>query len=175
MIQVSDMSFEHLNDPLKGVDACDRILKADPGAAGAQRQLIWFYAMTLQRAKLLKQIESAVKSQKEPRESYGYFFLADSFRTKFAVQLNQRWHESAPDEEVFQVARVLHLPNADADSPDSATTTVEGDDARPAADRSRQELLEELLSRFPHNIELLAHLALDRLNSGDAAGAAALL
>lgn len=175
MIQVSDISFEHLNDPLKGVDACQRILKADPRAAGAQRQLIWFYAMTLQRAKLLKQIESAIKAEREPREAYAYFFLADSFRTKFAVQLNQRWHESAPNEEVFEIARVLHLPNADADSPESATTASDDDEAQPATGRSKRELLEELLIRFPHNIELLAYLAQDRLISGDVAGAAALL
>lgn len=175
MIQVSDLSFEHLNDPLKGVDACHRILKADPQAAGAQRQLIWFYAMTLQRAKLLKQIESAVNAQKEPREAYAYFFLVDSFRSKFAIHLNQRWHESAPDEPAFQIARVLHLQNADTDSPNSATTTVNGDEPRPAAGPSKRELVEELLIRFPHNIELLAYLAQDRLNSGDAAGAATLL
>ena len=35
--------------------------------------------------------------------------------------------------------------------------------------------MEKLLTRFPHNIELLAYLAQDRLNSGDAAGAATLL
>lgn len=175
MIQVSDMSFEHLNEPLKGVDACHRILKVDSRAAGAQKQLIWFYTMTLQRAKLLKQIDSAVKAKKEPRESYAYYFLVDSFRSKFAVQLNQRWHESAPDEEVFQVARALHLPNEDADSPDSATTAADGSETSPAAGRSKRELLEKLLIRFPHNIELLAYLAQDRLNSGDVAGAAALL
>lgn len=175
MIQVSELSFEHLNDPLKGVDACHRILKVDPLAAGAQRQLIWYYAMTLQRAKLLQQIESAVKAQREPREAYAYYFLADSFRTKFAVKLNQRWQELAPDEEVFQVARVLHLPSTDADSPVSTATAPDGDQTQPAISRSKRELLEDLLVRFPHNIELLANLAQDRLSSGDAVGAAALL
>ena len=173
MIQVSELSFEHLNDPLKGVDACQRILKVDPRAAGAQRQLIWFYAMTLQRAKLLKQIESAIKAQREPRESYAYYFLADSFRSKFAMQLNQRWQTTAPDEEAFQVARLLHLSNEDADTPDA--TTADADETSSAAGRSKRELLEKLLTRFPHNIELLAYLAQDRLNSGDAAGAATLL
>lgn len=175
MIEVSKMTFTHLNNPLRGVQACQRILRNDPRAAGAHQQLIWFYAMTLQREQLLKQIRAATQAQREPPEAYVYFFLADSFRSSIAVTLNKQWLQSTPNEEAFQVAHVLHLPDSDADSSVTPTTVSVGTDPQPSAGRSKRERVAELLKRFPHNLELLAYVAQDRLTTGDVSGAASLL
>lgn len=175
MIEVSKIAFSHLNDPLKGRAACERILRVDPRAAGAHQQLIWFYAMTLQREPLLKQIRAAIAAQQEPREAYVYYFLVDSFRSSSAVKLNERWLETSPNEELFQVARVLHLQDSEADLPGSSVADSDGDQAAPAAGSSKSELVDDLLKRFPHNVELLAFKAQERIAAGDTDGVATLL
>lgn len=174
MIEVSKITFSHLNDPLRGVQACQRILRNDPRAAGAHQQLIWFYAMTLQREQLLKQIRAAVQAKSEPREAYVYFFLADTYRSGIAVTLNEQWLQSTSNEETFLVAHALHLPDADADSSVTPTTGSVGAEPQPSAGRSKRERVNELLRRFPQNLELLAYAAQDRLTFGDVAAAAEL-
>ncbi len=175
MIELSKLAFTHLNDPLKGVDACERILRNDPQAAGAQQQLIWFYAMTLQREKLLRQIRTAINVQREPREAYVYFFLVDTFRSDSAVQVNERWLESAPEAELFQVAHVLQRPDSESDSSDDSAAPPAGEARRPPAGRSKLEQVDELLNRFPHNVELLAYMAEERITAGDIDGVTTLL
>lgn len=175
MIELSKLAFTHLNDPPTGVEACERILRNDPRAAGAHQQLIWFYAMTLQREKLLQQIRAAVEVQREPREAYVYFFLADTLRSDGAAKLNERWLEAAPDAELFLVARVLQLPDSETESPDTPSPTPVGSPLNSKSGRSKLELVDELLNRFPHNIELLAYKADDRVANGDIEGVAALM
>lgn len=175
MIELSKLSFTHLNDPLRGVEACERILRNKSHATGAHQQLIWFYAMTLQRDQLVKQIRAAIAAQQEPREAYLYYFLADTFRSNDAVKLNERWLESSPDKECFQVARVLHLQDSEAESSDSSATTSNSDHPAPITGRSKLELVEELLKRFPHNVELLAYAAQKRITAGDVDGVTTLL
>ncbi|MFM9960120.1 MAG: tetratricopeptide repeat protein [Planctomycetaceae bacterium] len=175
LIEVSKIAFTHLNDPLKGRDACERILRIDPRAAGAHQQLIWFHAMTLQREKLLQQILAAIAAQQEPREAYVYFFLADTLRSSTAVQLNAHWLEANRDEEMFLVARVLHLTDSETASSGSPAASSNDDQPLNADGRSKLELVDELLQRFPHNLELLAHKALERLTANDPHAAANLL
>ena len=175
MIEVSKLAFTHLNDPLQGVEACERILRTEPKAAGAQQQLIWFYAMTLQREKLLKQIRTAINAQSEPREAYVYFFLADTSRSGMAVKINEQWLKSSPDAELFQVARVLQLPDSEVEPSDTSAAPAVGEAPRTPAGRSKQELVDELLNRFPHNVELLAYKAEERITAGDVDGVSKLL
>ena len=175
MIELSKLSFTQLNDPLQGVAACERILRNDPAADGARQQLIWFYAMTLQREQLLNHIRTAIELGSEPRESYVYYFLVDTFRSAEAVKLNQKWLESAPQAEVFQVARIMHMSDRESglsDSPDAATA-VETPGALKG--QSKLELVAELLKRYPHNVELLAYKAEDCLKAGDVECASTLL
>ena len=176
MIEVSKLAFTHLNEPLKGVAACERILKIDPRAAGARQQLIWFFAMTLQRDKLLQQIRDAIKYQREPREAYVYYFLLYTLRSQDAVDLNSRWLKGAPDSELFHVARVINLPDPQSESQETAVPASAATDKRtelPA--KSKLDQVQDLLVQFPHNLELIAYKAEERFADGDFAGAAAIL
>ena len=175
MIELSKLAFTHLNDPLGGVEACERILRIDPRAAGAHQQLIWFYAMTLQREQLFRQIHAAIDVQREPREAYVYYFLADTLRSGSAVELNERWLEADPDSELFLVARVLQLPDSETESPDTPHATPAGETSKSMPGRSKLKRVEELLHRFPHNIELLAYKAEGCIANGDIDGVVALL
>jgi tetratricopeptide (TPR) repeat protein len=176
MIELSQLAFSHLNRPLKGVEACERILRIDPLAAGARQQLIWFYAMTLQRAKLRQQILESVKRRREPREAYVYYFLLYTLRSQAAVELNARWLQDDPESELYLVARVINLPEPQAGSPETLapiSTEKSGLDARP--EKTKLEQVEELLAQFPQNLELIAYKAEERFENGDFLGAGEIL
>ena len=175
MIELSKIAFAHLNEPLKGVEAAQRILRNDPHASVAQKQLIDFYATTLQRDKLLRQIHTAIREQSEPRESYVYAFLLYTLRSKGAVELNEHWLERSPDEEIFLVARALQLPEPKSKSQEAPASVPAGDQSMLTSERSKMDLIDELLTRFPQNIELLAYKAEDRVDAGDLDGATSLL
>lgn len=174
MIEISKIAFTELNDPLMGVKACERILKIDSHAAGAQKQLIGFYATTLQREKLLEQIRAAIEAKSEPREAYVDYFLLYTLRSKEAVEVNERWLERNPDQELFLVARVIQMPESNVESKE-APTDVGTEQQSPIVGRSKIELVDELLNRFPHNLELLAYKIEQRIDVGDATSVAGLL
>lgn len=176
MIELSKLAFTQLNQPLKGVEACERILKIDPLAAGARQQLIWFYAMTLQRAKLRQQILESIERQCEPREAYVYYFLLYTLRSQDAVELNARWLQGDPDSELFLVARVINLPEPQSGSSETpAPKASERNEFSVAPEKTKLEQVDELFARFPHNLELIAYKAEERFENGDFTGAAAIL
>lgn len=175
MIELSKLAFTHLNEPLRGVEACERILRIDPLAAGARQQLIWFYAMTLQRAKLRQHILEAIKLQREPREAYVYYFLLYTLRSQDAVDLNSRWLQAAPDSELFLVARVINLPDPQSGSAETPDPSPTAENRSLFLEKTKLEQVSELLTRFPHNLELIAYKAEERFANGDVPGAAAVL
>jgi len=172
MTEVSKLCFGQLDDPLKGVAACERILGINPKAAGPQEPLIGFYATTLQREKLSQQIQAAIEAECEPREAYIYWFLRHTLGSSDSVQILDRWLIRYPDEESFLVARVLQQQ-------DSTSESAEASGASPTessvADRSKIKRVEELRKRFPDNMELLAFQGDDCIATGDVEGAVSLL
>lgn len=174
MIELSKLSFTHLNQPLRGEAACERILRGNPFAAGARQQLIWFYAMTLQRAKLRQQILEAIQLQREPREAYVYYFLLYSLKSEEAVALNTRWLEGSPDSELFLVARVINFPDPRSGSSETPEPSAENVN-RSSIENDKLHQVAQLLTRFPHNLELIACLAEERFTRGDFAKAAEIL
>jgi len=175
MIELSKLAFTQLNDPLKGVEACERILKIDPLAQGARQQLIWFYAMTLQRVKLRQQILDAIKLQREPREAYVYYFLLQTLRSQDGVDLNSRWLQEAPDSELFLVARVINLPDPQTESPETPMSSSANENQDAQNGKTKLQQVDELLARFPHNLELIAYKTEERFASGDVSQAARIL
>lgn len=155
---LATLQFGSANRPLDGVRTAERILELEPRTTVAHQQLIEFYAVTLQRAKLLDQIRYAIELEREPRSAYIYLFLIDTMRLANGVEANDKWLESHPDNEVFLVARGLQLP-------EPAT----GDDPTLG---NKHKVIEKLFERFPNNIELLAYqtdLAIRVGNTNDVA------
>jgi len=177
LLEVSHLAFGPLNDPLKGIEASERIIRIDPNESGAQQQLIMIYAATLQRQRLLRQVHAAIEARCEPPEAYGYDFLGHTFRLNDAVPLIDRWLKRYPDEEAFVVAKFLlqiETSNAASDvgtlphasSPDYPTRDIEN---------SKMEQVNELLKRFPLNEELLAFKANLCISTGNQESATAIL
>ena len=162
LVALSMVQFGPLNRPLEGVRTCERILRIDDRATAAHHQLIEFYAVTLQKRKLEQQIRFAIDCQREPPRAYVYLFLIDTMRIAGASESNSRWLEQDPDSELFDVARVLHMPE-----PENAVRASSGDD--------KYSLADGLFKRFPDNLELLAYKVDVSLRSGDVQGVVQLL
>lgn len=154
LVALSTMQFGPLNRPLDGTLTCERILRIDNRATAAHQQLIEFYAVTLQRRKLEQQIRYAIDCSREPPKAYIYLFLMDTMRIAGASESNSRWLQQAPGSELFEVPRVLHMPE-----PDNGVKSPSGDD--------KYSLVDALLKQFPHNLELLAYKVDVSLRSGD--------
>lgn len=162
LVALSTMQFGPLGRPLDGARTCERILRIDHRATAAHQQLIEFYAVTLQRRKLEQQIRYAIDCSREPPKAYIYLFLMDTMRIAGASESNSRWLEQAAGSELFEVARVLHMPE-----PDNGVKSPSGDD--------KYSLADALLRRFPHNLEVLAYKVDVSLRSGDIQEVMALL
>lgn len=151
---LSALQFGPLSRPADGVRTCERMLKLDSRATPAHEQLIEYYALTLQRRNLERQIRYAIDCSREPPKAYIYLFLMDTMRIAGASEANSRWLEQSPDSELFAVARILHMPE-----PEVGVKNPSGDD--------KYSLVDALLQRFPNNLELLAYKIDVSLRSGD--------
>lgn len=143
-VSLATLQFGPLNRPLDGVKTCERILQIEPRTTSAHQQLITFYAMTCQRERLERQIRFAIKNLREPPQAYVYLFLADTMRIADGQESNERWLKTYPDSELFQVARVMQMPE-----PENGIKNSAGSD--------KYSLADSMLERFPNNLELLAY------------------
>lgn len=155
------LQFGLLNRPMDGAATCERILAKDPRVTLAHRQLIEFYALTLQRQPLVTAIRRAVEQRRESPTAYVYLFLIDTMRMAAGVDSNSKWLEQSPDSELFLVARTLQLPEPQPGTPD--------------AGNRKHETVAELRTRFPANIELLAYSLNQAIQTGSVADVAEIL
>ncbi|MFN0052840.1 MAG: tetratricopeptide repeat protein [Planctomycetales bacterium] len=153
-VALVELQFGPLNLPRQGAATCRELLRADPRMELPHQRLIFFYALSLQRESLVHQARQAIDLECEPLEAYVYLFFTDFLHFSNGVELNRRWLAADPTSELFTVARAVHL-----------ATDLEGgvprDDVevvrairRMASDR--QQILGELLEKYPRNLELLA-------------------
>ncbi len=161
-----ELQFGPLNQPRAAVESCQRLLHADPNSKLAHQRLIYFFAFTLQRRKLIDQVRDAVARRCEPREAYTYLFFADSLRLSNAGSQNARWLQSDPASELFSVAMAVHIAEAlegqtPRDDPEVLAKVKESIERR-------NRTLQELLQKYPHNLELLANFLRQAVEQGDA-------
>lgn len=150
------LEFEYLNRPWDGLKTCDQIIELDPRVLLAHKQSIFFAAMTLQRASLVKRIRAAIRARRESPESYLYLASASWFYGSSLYRHNTHWLESNPDDETFQVARAMQIYMSEAKT--NLEEAEKYEHIPPAT---------ELLERFPHNLELLAYLLNLAIEAGD--------
>lgn len=162
-----ELQFGPLNQPLAAVESCQALLQCDPASKVAHQRLIFFFAFTLQRQKLIEEIREAVTLRCEPREAYGYLFMADSLVLSNAGSQNARWLESDPTSELFAIAQAVHIAETlegqiPRDDPEILSTMKE-------AIERRDRTLQDLLQKYPHNLELLAFFLRQAVERGDVA------
>jgi tetratricopeptide (TPR) repeat protein len=160
-----DLEFGPLNRPRDGARTCELILQRNPQSLVAQQRLIFFLTMSLQRSRMIHQIREALRSGTEPRESYVYLFFADSLHFANGAELNGHWLTGDPASELFEVAEAIFI----AETLD-ASISMDDREAAQLAQRALAQkgpVLEELLRKYPHNLELLAYQLRDSMLIGN--------
>ncbi len=156
LVRKAAAEFENLNRPWDGVATCDEVLRLDPRVLIAHKQTIFFHAMTLQRAEMVRRIRRAIQVRRESPESYVYLVSASWLYSGSLYRHNTEWLKSDPDSEVFQVAQAMQVYTSEAKS-----------DLEHAAEFEHIPPAEELLQRYPHNVELLAYFLNRSITEGD--------
>lgn len=156
LVQKAAAEFEFLNRPLDGVKTCDELLAIEPRVLIAHKQTIFFCAMTLQRAEMVRRIRQAIRVRRESPESYVYLVGASWLFGGSVYRHNTRWLEGDPDNETYQVARALQVYGTQAKA-----------DPAHAAEFEHIPQAEELLKKYPHNLELVAYFLNRSITDGE--------
>ena len=159
-----DLYFGPLNQPFAGAATCERILQNDPASGEAHRRLTFFYAMTVQRAKMVHQARKAIDHHCDVPETYVYVIGADWLTFSNAYEWNCRWLTQDPNNELFLAARAVHYIGARA--LDESADTVE-DESGVAKTAEHERIMAEYLERFPRNAELLSYFLKKACASGN--------
>lgn len=168
-----ELAFGSCNRPEEGASICESILERDPRSRMAHQRLIFYLAMTLQRHRLQTRIRAAIDSESEPPEAYVYLFFADSLHFSNATSWNGQWMQGNVESELFEVAQAVCIAQT-LDTSISMDDREESLAARRALEK-KGPVMDELLERYPHNIELLAYHLRESVKSGDVNRALSLL
>jgi len=155
-----DLLMSELHKPFEAERNWQRMLKLDESAALPQQRLIYLYAITQQRAALLSQIQIAVAAHTEPREAYTYYCLADRLLFSNGLVLTSTWLDANPGDEVLEVAKAIYSARSNS----SRTLSMFRVGSAAPGDQS---LIDELLEKYPHNLEVLAHHIARSINDGN--------
>jgi len=156
LIHKAAAEFEFLNRPRVGVQTCDEVLRIEPRLLIAHKQAIFFCAMTLQRAEMVRRIRRAIQVRRESPESYVYLAGASWLYSGSLYRHNTQWLTSDPDNEMYQVARALQVYTSGAKS-----------DLERAAEFEHIPPAEQLLQQYPQNLELVAYFLNRSITEGD--------
>ncbi len=167
LVERSAMLFEALNRPVEGAVTLERALKLESRITEAWRRLIYFYAYTLQRRRMVECIYAAIDNDCDMPESYVYLLLNDNLSFGNGYDQNTKWFRGAPDEELFLVARALYRIRTRGLDVESEAQT----DGPPAADGTpyHRKVIAEYFEQFPHNLELVAYFLERSMTRGDVA------
>jgi tetratricopeptide (TPR) repeat protein len=157
-----DLLFSDLNRVDEAVATWKRMLAINPEADLARQRLIYYYAMSLQRDKMLDHIRIAMKLRCEPPEAYAYYLLAYEVNFSDGLTLINKWRQDDPDDEVLKVAHAIYVAKyAEID-----TVAGLGSSSVAPGDLS---LINQCLTEYPANLEVLAFHLDKALYEGDEA------
>jgi tetratricopeptide (TPR) repeat protein len=163
-----DMYLSQLNRPSLAEAACLRLIRINSLAGRGYQRLIYYYSMTLQRAKLSKIIDDAIAAGCEPPEAYTYRLLLTALSFTDGQQTCARWLTGEPDNEAVLVAHAWHQARGSSSAAISESAPdVEKD--------GRSKAMNELLKTHPGNLEVLAFHVEEFLHEGDWSSAAKIL
>lgn len=162
-----------LNAPLDAEQSLQEMLERDPSSTFARQRLIFYYAITFQRDKMIRHAREAMQRDSASVDAYVYLFYADSLHFTNGVPLNSRWLAGNPKSELFRVGEAIHLATAlQGGAPRDDIDVVRR--IRRMAER-RDDVLSRLFDDYPRNLELLAWHAERAIEQGDVARVVALL
>lgn len=173
LLQLATIYFGPLNEPLKGEATYHRALEIDPLFKEGHRRLIFHYGITLQRIKMAQQARLAIQLGCDLPETYVYLMGTNWLTFSNAYEFNGKWLQSGTNDELFQVAQLVHWAGA-AGLTDTSEEVEEVDTTR-AKNAQHMQLLRECFEKYPTNPELLAYFLKRETIQGNAEAVAKLL
>jgi tetratricopeptide (TPR) repeat protein len=172
ILEQSSILFGSLNRPIRGAEVLERAVRLNPKLVEAHRRLIFFYAFSLQRRKMVDQIYEAIQYDCDVPEVYVYLVAQDWLSFSNAYTETTRWALDNPDEELFLVARAIYrVLTMGLDYSEDPTIEPASADGTPY----HQQVIAGYFERFPHNIELLVYHLEMALTKGETDEVARLL
>lgn len=156
-----DLLFTDLNRPYEAEETWQRMLAINPRADLARQRLIYLYAMTFQRERMIDHIYRAMELGCEPPEAYAYLLLAHEVTFSDGLRITNQWLETYPDDVTLNVANALYLARF---SPEN-TVNIYGMSLIVAGDES---LVTDCLEKHPSHVEVLAYHIDKAIIAGDA-------
>lgn len=144
-----DLLYLNLSLPFDAVKNWQLMLAHDPSSEEAYRGLISFYALSVQRNKLLESIREAISREAEPPESYVYLVLSDRLSFSSGLFRVDEWLQRNPNQEVLTVARAYYLARhnrQDATNLQETNNLYQGDWTE----------MEVAIKSFPANLNVMA-------------------
>lgn len=166
LLQLASIYFGPLNEPLKGEATYHRALKVDPLFKEGHRRLIFHYGITLQRVKMAQQARLAIQLGCDLPETYVYLMGTNWLTFSNAYEFNGKWLQSGTNDELFQVAQLVHW--AGASGLENTSADVEEVDSTRAKNAQHRQLLNECFQKYPTNPELLAYFLKQETIQGNA-------
>lgn len=163
-----DLLLDGLRKPAGAIEAWQDMLRCLPGAEVAHQRLIYVYAMTLQRHRMVEQIRQAIRLHAEPPEAYGYLLAAPNLVFSDGYHRVGQWLAESPEEETLRVAHAIFAART---NPSKGVKMFGSVDSQ-AGDLS---LIRKCLVDYPENVEVLAFLIDRAIYEGDLAEAGRLL
>ncbi len=168
----SDILFGPLNRAVEAAETLERAISLDPGLVEARRRLLYFYAYTLQRRKMVDLAYDTIENEADLPETYVYLMLQDSLGFSNAYDENTRWFRGDRENELFLVARAMHrIRSRGLDERQDLAETSSDETAEPLHKR----VVAEYMEKFPRNLELLAYNLQLSSTAGDVGEVARLL
>lgn len=172
LLQLTDLLFGTLNQPFEAAATCERLLRIDPALGEAHRRLTFFYAVTVQRAKMVAQAREAIERDCDIPETYAYVIGAEWLTFSNGFEWNTRWLAKHRDHETLLAARAVHFVKSKA--LEDSTGQVE-DESGAARTADYERVMNEYVARFPKNLELLNYFLTKACLTGNASRVAELL
>jgi tetratricopeptide (TPR) repeat protein len=166
----ANLEWTALNRPLDAMKTSLQVLQLDDRILVLHSRVISFYAMTLQRTRMLKAIRRALAVGAEPKECYTYLVLADFMAFANGADINSRWLAAEPDEVRFKIALAV---NTAMSIEQNAGINVSEETDKLISEASQQ--LQWFLKDAPDDPALLGHLMHSAYKAGDVAGMESLL
>ena len=175
LLERVDLLFGDLGQPLEAAKTCERILLIDPKSIDAHQRLTFFYAVTLQRKKMVEQARKAIEASCDIPETYVYLIGADWITLSNTATVNDRWLKTNPDQELYRVASALGYVNAHGleESISEEEAALEIDTPRQIPEHEKR--LTSYLNQFPENLGLLSYFLQQASTQGDSDTVARLL
>lgn len=145
-----EILYGDLHRPYEAEATWQRILRIDPQNTHAHQRLILFYALSLQRGRLVEQIRESMRHRCEPPEAYAYLVVANALGFTEGITHVRNWRKIHPDDETLEVAEAIYLANHSESA--NAAEAYEESHFRPGD----QSAINTCLQKYPRNIEVLA-------------------